>query len=54
MADVRLSLIRMGINRMSPQPFSRENLYALVLCLIMIMILILTSDQAPAWIYQGF
>jgi hypothetical protein len=34
--------------------FSRENLYALVLCLIVITILILTSDQAPAWIYQGF
>ena len=34
--------------------FSRENLYALVLCLIVIAILIFTSDQAPAWIYQGF
>lgn len=34
--------------------FSRENLYALCICLIVIMILILTSDQAPAWIYQGF
>jgi hypothetical protein len=34
--------------------FSRENLYALLLCLILIAILILTTDQAPQWIYQGF
>lgn len=34
--------------------FSRENLYALVLCLILIAILILTADQSPQWIYQGF
>ena len=33
---------------------SRENLYALLLCLILIAILILTADQAPQWIYQGF
>jgi hypothetical protein len=34
--------------------FSRENLYALLLCLILIAILILTADKAPQWIYQGF
>ncbi len=34
--------------------FSRENLYALLLCLILIAIVILTADQAPQWIYQGF
>ena len=34
--------------------FSRENLYALLLCLIVIAILIMTADQAPQWIYQGF
>ena len=34
--------------------FSRENLCALLLCLILIAILILTADQAPQWIYQGF
>ncbi len=34
--------------------FSRENLYALLLCLILIALLILTADQAPQWIYQGF
>ena len=34
--------------------FSRENLYALALCLILIALLILTADQSPQWIYQGF
>lgn len=33
---------------------TRENLYAVVLCLIVIAVLILTADQAPTWIYQGF
>jgi hypothetical protein len=33
---------------------SRENLYALLLCLVLIAILVLTADQAPQWIYQGF
>jgi hypothetical protein len=33
---------------------SRENLYALALCLILIALLILTTDQSPQWIYQGF
>jgi hypothetical protein len=34
--------------------FSRENLYALVLCLILIAIIIFSADRAPLWIYQGF
>lgn len=34
--------------------FSRENLLAVALCLILIFIIILTSDNAPRWIYQGF
>jgi hypothetical protein len=33
---------------------TRENLYALLLCLILIAIIIMTADQAPQWIYQGF
>jgi hypothetical protein len=32
----------------------RENLYALLLCLIVIALVIMTSDQTPLWIYQGF
>ena len=34
--------------------FSHENLYALLLCLILILIAILTADKTPQWIYQGF
>jgi hypothetical protein len=33
---------------------TRENLYAVLLCLILIAVLILTADQSPTWIYQGF
>ena len=34
--------------------FSRENLMALALCAIMILVIIATTDSAPQWIYQGF
>ncbi len=34
--------------------FSRENLYALLLCLAIILLIVLTAEQAPQWIYQGF
>lgn len=34
--------------------FSRENLYALLLCLIVLAVIIVTADTAPLWIYQGF
>jgi hypothetical protein len=33
---------------------SQENIYALIVCLILIALLVMTSDQAPQWIYQGF
>jgi len=33
---------------------SRENLFALGLCLLGILLLIVTADSAPQWIYQGF
>jgi hypothetical protein len=34
--------------------FSRENLMALGLCVIVILLIIVTTDTAPQWIYQGF
>lgn len=34
--------------------FSRENLLALALALIVIALLIFTADTTPEWIYQGF
>lgn len=33
---------------------SRENMLALGLCLLVILLIIVTSDSAPQWIYQGF
>jgi hypothetical protein len=33
---------------------SRENLYAVLLCLVVILLLIMTADASPLWIYQGF
>lgn len=33
---------------------TRENLWALLLCLILIALVIFTTDSSPSWIYQGF
>ncbi len=33
---------------------TRENLWALVLCLMLIALVIFTADNSPQWIYQGF
>jgi hypothetical protein len=32
----------------------RDFLIALALCVIMILLIIVTTDSAPQWIYQGF
>lgn len=34
--------------------FSRQNVWALILCLIFILLVIFTADSAPLWIYQSF
>ena len=34
--------------------FSRENLLAILLCLILIALTIVSADTSPTWIYQGF
>ena len=34
--------------------FTRENLWALIFCLILIALVILTASSAPIWIYQGY
>ncbi len=39
---------------MKQRLFSYENLLALALCGLVIALLILTTDAAPQWIYQGF
>jgi hypothetical protein len=39
----------------SRRPFwNRENLWALLLCLVIILVFIMTADSSPLWIYQGF
>jgi hypothetical protein len=34
--------------------FTPENIWALVLFLIIVALIILTTDDSPNWIYQGF
>jgi hypothetical protein len=34
--------------------FTRENLWAVIICLILMVLVILTASSAPIWIYQGF
>ncbi len=34
--------------------FSKENLYALALALMLVLLVIVTADSSPLWIYQGF
>jgi hypothetical protein len=34
--------------------FSRENLWALALALMLVALVIFTADSSPLWIYQGF
>jgi hypothetical protein len=36
------------------QLFTRENLWALIFCLILIALVVLTVSNTPVWIYQGF
>jgi len=33
---------------------TRENVLALVLCIIILALIIFTASSAPLWIYQGF
>jgi hypothetical protein len=42
------------VRSMLKRIFSRENLLALALCLIVVSLIIVTADAAPQWIYQGF
>lgn len=34
--------------------FSRENVLAIALALIVIALIVFTADVSPNWIYQGF
>ena len=52
MEDVRLPVSQ--AQGLMKRLFSRENLLALALCLAIILLIIVTTDSAPQWIYQGF
>ena len=39
---------------MKSRILTRENLLAVIFCLILVMLVIFTADSAPIWIYQGF
>ena len=49
-----MEVVRRGALNMRRRILSRENLLAVALCLIIILLVIVTSDAAPQWIYQGF
>lgn len=34
--------------------FTRENLFAILFCVLLIALVLITTDTAPQWIYQGF
>lgn len=34
--------------------FNRENIFAVILCMIIILVMIVSSDNTPQFIYQGF
>jgi hypothetical protein len=42
------------MKKLSQILFTRENLLALLLCLILIALVVFTADTSPTWIYQGF
>jgi hypothetical protein len=39
---------------MKSKIFTRENMWAVLFCLILVLLVILTASSAPVWIYQGF
>jgi len=41
-------------NKIYAAIFNRENFLALMLALILIALVLFTSDTSPTWIYQGF
>lgn len=34
--------------------WNKENRWALLLCLLLLLLVIFTASDAPLWIYQGF
>ena len=49
-----MEVVRRDPVAMPRQTLSHENALALALCVIVILLVIVTNDSAPQWIYQGF
>lgn len=49
-----MEVVRGGAVKVMKRIFSRENILALFICLIVILLFIATTDRSPLWIYQGF
>ncbi|MBN1201462.1 MAG: hypothetical protein JXJ20_06365 [Anaerolineae bacterium] len=49
-----MSGIKAVLKSLLARLFSRENVFALLLCLIVLLVIIVTADTSPQWIYQGF
>ena len=49
-----MEMVRRGVVGVLRRLLSRENLVAIGLCALLILLVIVTSDRAPRWIYQGF
>lgn len=54
MPQIRITVRLCRGLQMLKRIFSRENLYAVGLCLIILLVIIMSADSAPQWIYQGF
>ncbi len=42
------------MRRLLSSLLTRENLLALVLCLMALAIVVMSAESSPTWIYQGF
>lgn len=49
-----MEMVRRGVVAVRRRLLSRENLVAVGLCALLILLVIVTSDRSPHWIYQGF
>jgi hypothetical protein len=52
MEDVRVRFTLAKL--MGRRLFSRENYLALLIAVLILLIIILSADSSPQWIYQGF
>jgi predicted PurR-regulated permease PerM len=42
------------LKRLQKHLITRENVFALILCIVLLLLVIVTAESAPQWIYQGF